>query len=116
MRKSLKAVAISAATLFCIVLAAESMMEIRWRRHLASQGEGQFLGTTAKTLDRDVRDAIPKGSQRAAAEAALTKIGLRSSYDVRSHTLFSGARVLKGSNWLIQSGISFSSTLMPMTG
>ena len=67
---------------------------------------GQFLGTTAKTLDRDVRDAIPKGSQRAAAEAALTKIGLRSSYDVRSHTLFSGARVLKGSNWLIQSGIS----------
>jgi len=106
MRKIVAAVAISAATLICVVLAADSMLEIRWRRDLASQGEGRFLGTTAETLDRNLRDAIAKGSQRVTAEAALSKIELRFSYDVRSHTLFSGARVLKGSNWLVQSGVS----------
>jgi hypothetical protein len=106
MRKSFRLTLILAGTLICVLPVVNAVMEMHWRRTLASQGEGQFLDTTAENLERQVRDSIPRGCERAAAEAALGKIGLRSSYDVHSRTLFSGARVLKGSNWLVQSGVS----------
>jgi len=106
MRRVARAVAIVAAVLICVAAAVNWFLETRWRSGLIANGEARFLGATADAMERNVRTAIPLRSTSQFAEEALQQQGLRFSYDSQSRTLYTGARALKGSNWLVQSGIS----------
>ena len=107
MRKTVKVAAIALAVLICLVLLADWMLEIRWRRDIIARGHGRFLDTTAEALERQVRSTIPIGSSRPVAEETLQNEGLRFSYDPPSQMIYAGAGYLKGSNPIILEGISF---------
>jgi hypothetical protein len=105
--KIVKVAAIALAVLICLVLLADWVFEIRWRRDIIARGNGQFLDTTAEVLERQVRSTIPIGCSRTVAEETLQNEGLRFSYDPPSQTIYAGAENLKGSNLVILEGISF---------
>jgi len=105
--KIIKVAAISMAVLICLVLLADWLLEIHWRRDLIARGYERFLDTTAETLERQVRSTIPIGSSRPVVEKTLQNEGIHFSYDPPSQMIYAGARYLKGSNLIILEGISF---------
>jgi hypothetical protein len=105
--KIFKVATISMVVLVCLVLLADWLLEIHWRRDLIARGCGRFLDTTAEALERQVRSTIPIGSSRLIAEKNLQNEGLDFSYDPPSQTIYTGARYLKGSNLITSEGISF---------
>ena len=106
MKRIAKAVAAVALTLILLSVAADWFLETRWRTGVVKNGEARFLDTTADALERSVRTSIPLGSTRQFAEEGLQQQGLRFSYEAKSRTLYASARNLKGSNWLVESGVS----------
>jgi hypothetical protein len=59
-------------------------------------------------LEKEVRRALPVGSSLEIVEAYVTKLGMKSSYDSRSKTVFAIVRDIKGSGMIVRRDFEFT--------
>jgi hypothetical protein len=93
---------------FCVGL-AYVLLERSARRAATWNGAVRdFHQVTAQELDRDVRNQVPLGSDRAFVQGFLIREGMKFSFDPSSQAILANAPYLKGSGFLVRESLGFT--------
>jgi len=93
---------------FCIGL-TYVLLERSARRAATWNGAiRDFHQVTAQELDRDVRNQLPLGSDRAFVQDFLIRQGMKFSFDPSSRAILANAPYLKGSGFLMRESLGFT--------
>jgi hypothetical protein len=104
--RTVRTAALIALVSVAIAVLGYELFYMHWLRSVVARGHRPLLETSADTLDREIRTALPPGSPLPAVESVLRTRRLEYSYDGGLRELRSGARYLKGSNLLIETSLS----------
>jgi hypothetical protein len=106
MLRALKVAAAVVIALAGTVFIASELVHMYWLRSVVAAGNAAWLNTDAAALDRELRQALPVGTSRAAVEEALRSRRIAFSFEESSGTLYAGVRDLKGSNEIVERALS----------
>jgi hypothetical protein len=106
MVRFIKIAVVLTIALAAILFVASACLNIWWVSAVVAAGNAGMLNTDAAALAVDIRQTLPIGSSRQAIEVALRSRHLTFSFEERSRTIYAGARYLKGSNPIVEMGLS----------
>lgn len=90
-----------------LILGLYFTLPVRHYRPAALAESGELHQIDGKTLDRQVRSALPLGSSLATVEEYLKKRGLDFEFDMHSKMISAIARRLRGGTWPVSVSLTF---------
>lgn len=106
MQRSARIAALIAIAVIGTAAIGSELVYLHWFRSVVAQGYRSHLETTPEALENEIRAALPPGTPQAAVEAALQARRIDFSYDATSRQIRAAARYLKGSNPIVETGMS----------